>query len=272
MPDIVGSLRVDQAWGSAQISAAAHQLRGGWYGNNSTGAGANGTPFAAPSDTFGFAVDAGVIVNLPWAKGDRFYVEGAYSEGAPSYAGWSGGVQGGYAVLNRFNGRTVGAAYAFDSIFGNLAATGGATGHQLTTSWTIGAGIEHYWTPALRSSLFGSYNATTYNGTAHDAVLLVAAEPDPHAGWCCSDRRRGVRRLQPRLQRVERRYAHDLEPGAEPRCRPRDHVHEARAATTIRRSSHSTSRVRAVVRSASTRRRDQDVFSGLFRIQRNFWP
>jgi hypothetical protein len=85
VPDIVGSLRVDQAWGSAQISAAAHQLRGGWYGNNSTGAGANGTPFAAPSDTFGFAVDAGVIVNLPWAKGDRFYIEGAYSEGAPSY-------------------------------------------------------------------------------------------------------------------------------------------------------------------------------------------
>src|SRR5262245_50348411 len=27
VPDIVGSLRVDQAWGSAQISAAAHQLR-----------------------------------------------------------------------------------------------------------------------------------------------------------------------------------------------------------------------------------------------------
>ena len=38
---------------------------------------------SAPEDTFGFAVDAGVIVNLPWAKGDRFYVEGAYSEGAP---------------------------------------------------------------------------------------------------------------------------------------------------------------------------------------------
>ena len=48
VPDIVGSLRVDQAWGSAQISAAAHQIRGGWYGNNATGAGANGTPFAAP--------------------------------------------------------------------------------------------------------------------------------------------------------------------------------------------------------------------------------
>ena len=31
IPDIVGSLRVDQAWGSAQISAAAHQIRGGQF-------------------------------------------------------------------------------------------------------------------------------------------------------------------------------------------------------------------------------------------------
>ena len=39
-PDIVGSLRVDQAWGSAQIAGALHQLRAGYYGNNTTGAGA----------------------------------------------------------------------------------------------------------------------------------------------------------------------------------------------------------------------------------------
>ena len=34
-------LRVDQAWGSAQIAGALHQLRAGYYGNNTTGAGAN---------------------------------------------------------------------------------------------------------------------------------------------------------------------------------------------------------------------------------------
>ena len=39
IPDIVGSLRVDQAWGSAQIAGALHQLRAGYYGNNTTGAG-----------------------------------------------------------------------------------------------------------------------------------------------------------------------------------------------------------------------------------------
>ena len=37
----MGSLRVDQAWGSAQIAGALHQVRAGYYGNNTTGAGAN---------------------------------------------------------------------------------------------------------------------------------------------------------------------------------------------------------------------------------------
>ena len=40
IPDIVGALRVEQAWGSAQIAGALHQLRAGYYGNNTTGAGA----------------------------------------------------------------------------------------------------------------------------------------------------------------------------------------------------------------------------------------
>jgi hypothetical protein len=38
IPDIVSSLRVDQAWGSAQISGALHQVRGNFYGNNVAGA------------------------------------------------------------------------------------------------------------------------------------------------------------------------------------------------------------------------------------------
>src|SRR5262245_25543191 len=190
VPDIVGSLRVDQAWGSAQISAAAHQIRGGYYGHNfipafasaaivpGAAGGAGAFAFTSPSDTFGWAIDAGVIVNLPWAKGDRFYVEGAYTEGAVSYAGWSGGVQGGYpnTAFARFNGGNVAAAYAFDSIFGVLPVTG-ATGHQLTTSWTIGAGIEHYWTPAFRTSVAGSYNQTTYNATAQTLFCASPASP-----------------------------------------------------------------------------------------------
>ncbi len=34
-PDVVGNLRVDQAWGSAQIMAAGHQVNATYYGSNS---------------------------------------------------------------------------------------------------------------------------------------------------------------------------------------------------------------------------------------------
>jgi len=270
VPDIVGSLRVDQAWGSAQIAAAAHQIRGGWYGNNTTGAGANGTPFQAPSDTFGFAIDAGVIVNLPWAKGDRFYVEGAYSEGAPAYVGWSGGVQGGYAVLNRFSGRTVGTAYAFESIFGNLAATG-PTGHQLTSSWTIGAGIEHYWTPAFRSSLFGSYNATTFNGTAKTLFCASPQSPIRTLGGVAPTGAVAFAGCNPDFNvwnvgtRTIWNPVPNLDVGLEIMYTKLEQNHDPALVAL----NFAGSGGRAVGLYAPA---DQDVFSGLFRIQRNFWP
>ena len=34
VPDIVGNLRLDQAWGSAQIMAAAHLVRANYYTTN----------------------------------------------------------------------------------------------------------------------------------------------------------------------------------------------------------------------------------------------
>jgi hypothetical protein len=41
VPDVIGSLRVDQAWGSAQISGALNQIRGGFYGTSGLGSGAD---------------------------------------------------------------------------------------------------------------------------------------------------------------------------------------------------------------------------------------
>jgi hypothetical protein len=271
VPDIVGSLRVDQAWGSAQISAAAHQLRGGWYGNNTTGAGANGTPFQAPADTFGFAVDAGVSVNLPWAKGDRFYVEGAYSEGAPSYVGWSGGVQGGYSNFQRFNGGNVAAAWAFDSIFGNLAATGGATGHQLTTSWTIGAGIEHYWTPSLRSSVFGNYNSTTYNATAQTLFCASPQSPIRTVAGVAPTGAVALAGCNPNFDvwnvgtRTIWNPVPNLDVGLEVMYSKLETKHDP-ALTRFNFAGAGGRAVGLYVPSS------EGVFSGLFRIQRNFWP
>jgi hypothetical protein len=270
VPDIVGSLRVDQAWGSAQISAAAHQLRGGYYGNNATGAGANGLPFVGPEDTFGFAIDAGVIYNLPWFKGDRFYVEGAYSEGAPAYVGWSGAVQGGYSNFVRFNGRNVMAGWAFDSIFGNLASTG-PTGHQLTTSWTIGAGIEHYWTPAFRSSIFGNYTQTTYNATAQTLFCSSPQGPIRTLGGVAPTGAVAFAGCNPNFNafnvgsRTIWNPVPNLDVGVEVMYTKIETNHDA----TLVALNFPGAGGRAVGLYAP---QDADVFTGLFRIQRNFWP
>jgi hypothetical protein len=173
-PDIVGSLRVDQAWGSAQIAGALHQVRAGYYGNNNTAnavLGPGGYTGFAPADKWGYAIMAGIVINLPWAKGDQFWIEGAYTVGAVSYTGWN--QNGQYSNFDRFNGGSVAAAWPLDAVFANVigpvtVSTGatGASGLELTTVWTIAAALQHYWTPALRTSVFGAFTATDYNANA----------------------------------------------------------------------------------------------------------
>jgi Porin subfamily len=176
IPDIVGALRVDQAWGSAQVAAALHQNRAGNFGNNATGAG-GGTPFlVSPADAYGWAAMAGIVVNVPWNKGDKFWVEGTVAQGAGSYAGVAAPV-GQTSVWDRFNGTNVAAAWGIDSVFGNSLATGGQTGQQLTTYWSIAAAFEHYWTPALRTDIYGSYLQADFNGTATTLFCSSAQSP-----------------------------------------------------------------------------------------------
>ena len=180
IPDIVGSLRVDQAWGSAQIAGALHQLRAGYYGNNTTGAGPagpGGFTGLAPSDAYGWAAMAGIVINLPWAKGDKFWIEGTFAQGAGAYAGWIGITTTQVNTLGRFNGANVAAAWAIDSMFGTLPSTNGATGQQLTNYFSIAAAIEHYWTPALRTDFFGNYSAVDFNGVA--TTLFCSSPQSP---------------------------------------------------------------------------------------------
>ena len=52
-----------------------------------------------------------------------------------------------------------------DGVFvGTTAANG--TSIELTTSWSAGGGFEHYWTPLLRTSVYGQYGRITYDATA----------------------------------------------------------------------------------------------------------
>jgi hypothetical protein len=169
IPDIVSSLRVDQAWGSAQVMGALHQVRGNFYGNDTQSTislGSSAFTGVRPSDVWGWAVGAGIVLNLPWSPGDKFWLEGEYGMGTPCYVGiCQDGVNG---TFTRFDGRNVANGWGLDGAFANMVSAGqsspasvagGVTnfsGIKLPTVWSIEGAVEHYWTPALRTSLFGS--------------------------------------------------------------------------------------------------------------------
>jgi hypothetical protein len=82
-PDIVGNIRVDQAWGLFQVSGAAHLVNASY---NTLGAG--GIPVATseinghPDDKWGGSVMAALqIKNLPTGAGDDIKFDVSYAKG-----------------------------------------------------------------------------------------------------------------------------------------------------------------------------------------------
>ena len=148
-PDLVGNLRIDQAWGSAQIMGAVHQVRGATYG-----------------DKVGYAAGAAVKVNLPWAKGDMFVVEGDYSKGVTSFA--NSGLSN-FTVSD--NGTDTAYAPTYDAV-------GTGTDLELTTAWSVIAGVKHNWNPMWDTTLWGGYGAYDY-GSAATAILNGGGTGNP---------------------------------------------------------------------------------------------
>jgi hypothetical protein len=129
-PDVVANLRIDQAWGSAQIMAAAHQTR--WT---------NG-------DDWGWAIGAGAEIKLPMlGAGDTLKIVGVWSEGAVEYTGLSGSPYGGIAGIN----------LGYNGIGTIVTDAAGAVG-SLTDASSIMVQYRHFWTPTLRSSFHAGYN------------------------------------------------------------------------------------------------------------------
>jgi hypothetical protein len=158
-PDIVGALRIDQAWGYAQIAAALHDASAGYYtaGPDACGANANCVTNGHPADKFGFAFTGGFTLNdVLGMKGDTFGMQAAYSQGA---AGYVTRAQTGPWVM--FAPSKVGIGLTNDGVYIN---NGG--GVELTTVWGINGFYQHFWNPKWRTSLYGGYVETDFNSTA----------------------------------------------------------------------------------------------------------
>jgi hypothetical protein len=163
IPDIIANLRVDQAWGSAQLEGALHDNRAGYY------TGSTALVYGRPSDAWGWAVGGGVQVNLPTlGKGDVLSVAANYCEGASRYcSNPNGGVRGAGNLYAITSGNKVG--------FGNLddAYFGTGTGLQLPDAWNVEAGIAHHWDSKWQTGVYGGY-------------LSYKANSSVVSAWCTS--------------------------------------------------------------------------------------
>ena len=182
MPDFVGVLRYDAAWGSLQLSGAVKELN---TGNTIAGTATNASggiltaPFipgvsgAAPvtqrtASEYGWAVQAGAKINLPFiAPGDTLYLQGAYGEGATLYTGYSS-YNGSYASrASTINGA------AFDPYMSDATLNPFTGKIELSTSFTVVGSLLHYWSPEWRSAVFASYGELNFARGARAANAAV---------------------------------------------------------------------------------------------------
>jgi len=164
IPDVVGNIRLDQAWGSLHFGAAMHASTPGFYGANEISGHAD--------DAYGFAVSGAVeFKNLPTGAGDSLKLEASYGKGAAKYV-FNGGTTdtSGGGRFAKFDGNTLAFGYVLDGVFG----PGGSI--QQSDTWEVSAFYEHYWTTQWRTSVFGNYSHISY-GDAGNALLAAAFSP-----------------------------------------------------------------------------------------------
>jgi hypothetical protein len=262
-PDIVGALRVDQAWGSAQVMAAMHDASGGYYGTLQT--------LGHPSNAYGWAVGGAFVVNLPgWGATsnvnsqpnvDQFQVQAAFGKGAIGY------VTNATNTSTLFqNGQKIAVGWAVDGIYGGSVAAGTNTSVSMSSAWSAIAGYQHIWTPNWRTSVYGGYTAIMYDSTANGLAFSgVTGTPLGSVGsWTCPTCSSLNFNIWQVGTRTQWNPVSQLDIGVDVLYSKLD---------TMNAGSLITTPVAVGARPAGTYTlSDQDVWSVMFRVQRNFWP
>jgi hypothetical protein len=173
-PDIVGNILVTQAWGSAQLSAAAHDNRAMYYINSGLGNVVTGHP----DDKWGFAVQGAASINTPQTgAGDVLNIEAVYTDGATRYNIQD--LAGSAGAWTTFNGNaglpgtlgSVGLGFAPDSVFNFLGQ------QKLIETWGGRGGFTHNWNPYWNTSIYGAWTQVNYGSTSDigSAASIVCA-------------------------------------------------------------------------------------------------
>jgi hypothetical protein len=178
-PDIVGNIRIDQAWGLFQLSAAGHLVNGSY--NTLTASTAAPTALSEisghPDDKWGGSVMAALqIKNIPTGAGDDIKIDATYAKGDTKNVIATSGTSPSFAM---FGGSSIGAyqSIGFGATTDGVYAPGalGTGGIKLTEAYGVRGAFNHNWDPYWSSSLFGSYSAVRYNGAAGDTTTAKGA-------------------------------------------------------------------------------------------------
>jgi hypothetical protein len=253
-PDVIGALRIDQAWGYAQIAAALHDASGGYYQTGGTALAAGIQNNGHPGDAWGFAVSGGFHLNdVLGLKGDTFALQASYAQGASTYVTSDGGPAQVYA-----GGMSAGFGWVTDGVFGT------GTSVQLTTAWGINGGYQHFWNPKWRTSLYGGFTEFDYGGGATAIICPAGSGTAAPVGTALT----GVTNCSPNFSfwqvgsRTQWNPHPDLDIGVDVVW---THLNTAFAGTaTLAANGARPGGVYSIS--------DQDVVSAVFRIQRNFLP
>ncbi|BAT57601.1 porin omp2b precursor [Variibacter gotjawalensis] len=250
-PDIVANLRLDQPWGSAQIMGAIHDASGGCNG-------ACNVPANNFGSATGYAIGAGVKFNLPFAPGDELWVQGTYADGATSYLGPYKSYSTDAVSMVRGNANTAGGRYTTALLADGAIGLDGRVNKVQGYQFTVAA--QHFWTPGLRTSVFGGYLKLNYDGAATAAVCnsyALAGNKLPGNGACNPD----VAIWQVGTRTVWSPVA-NLDLGVEVLYTKVDQNHTG-VWTAIGAGGNGTGTFAAS---------DRGIFQGSFRATRNFWP
>jgi Porin subfamily len=183
-PDVVGNIRVDQAWGLFQFSAAAHEVSGSYNVLNTVAAPAGTTGLAGaaptalseisghPASKWGGSVMAALqIKNIPTGAGDDIKIDASYAKGDTKQVIATSGTSPSFAMFGSSNiaYQSVGFGLTSDAVY-RPVANGGDGALHLTDAYGVRGAFNHNWDPYWSSSLFGSYSAVRYDAAAKAGI------------------------------------------------------------------------------------------------------
>ena len=164
-PDIVGNIRIDQAWGVFQLSGAGHLNNATYNALSTAAAPLVGSELSGhPESKWGGSVMAALqIKNIPTGPGDDIKMDATYavgntknvistSSGSPNFAMFGSGDGASY--------QSVGFGNTTDSMYVP------GSGLELTTAYGFRGAFNHNWDPYWSTSLFGSYSVVKHTDTA----------------------------------------------------------------------------------------------------------